>query len=1086
MSILRVVPLTLMALAVAGAERTDRWVAILDGAPVAERVANRAEAMAERGRAIRAEIGRKQEEIISVMAERGVRRLGATRTLLNAIYFAGSSEDAEAIRTLPGVTAVMRMKPLYRRADDRATQLVNAPNAWSAVGGESSAGAGQRIAILDSGIDIAHPALVDDSLTPPSGFPRGDTDAFRTNFTSKKVIVARSYVDLLVLGDDPANSRPDDLTPRDRVGHGTAVAMLAAGRRVNGPAATVVGVAPKAFLGNYKIFGSPGVNDTTFSSAVAAALEDAVADGMDVATLSLGRPADWGALDLCRQGTRACDPNATAVHNAARLGLIVVVPAGNTGDSGFSLPTLGSIESPGTAPSAITVGATTNAHIYYQSLRLTGANVPASLNRINTQFGNGPVPASPVSGPLRDVATLNDDGRACRPLGNGTLNGAIALIQRGGCNLDLKVIHAQRAGALGVVMIQFENSNLVFPMRGLDQTGIPAVLIASRDGQAIKSLMRTGVTPTAALDPAVTQTNAPADEIAYFSSQGPSMGDLLLKPEISAVGTDLYLATQKFDPNGEGYSADGYRAVQGTSFAVPMVAGAAALLTQRNPNWPVAAFKSALVGTANPAIDDFDASGNRIRARVMSTGAGKLDAAAALTTQIYTDPAALSFGAVSSGTQAPALGLRVGNPGSTGVTLSVRVVQRDADSVGRIAVTPSSFNLPPGQVTQLTVRLEGGRPNPGSYEGVLEISGAGPTMRVPYLYLVGDGVPFNAYALQNDNFVSTPNAVFDGNNNPLLVKFVDRYGVPVRGLAMRWSVVSGGGSIGQGNQAVSRTTDDYGVGFAGLQLGPELGEHAFRVEAGGVAYTFAGRAIPQPAIRSGGIVDAASLRAGQGLAPGSYISIFGTGLSEVTRVFSTPYLPISLSGVSVSFDAPARRISVPGALHFVSDQQINVQIPWELQGLTSVQMKVSIGNISSAVFNVPLNEFSPGIFEYDDASSGRRVAAALDGRNAVISGANPVARGGVIQMFVNGLGRVSATPASGEPASTTTLSNTLATPEVRIGGRVAPIVFSGLAPGLVGLYQVNVTVPDDVATGVQTLTLAIGGVTSQQSQVIVR
>jgi minor extracellular serine protease Vpr len=99
---------------------------------------------------------------------------------------------------------------------------------------------------LDSGIDHQHPALLDDSLRPPPGYPK--CVPRDCPYTSNKVIVARSYVEMLAAGTPPnpaEDSRPDDPTPRDRVGHGTAVAVIAAGREVSTPSATISGVAPK-------------------------------------------------------------------------------------------------------------------------------------------------------------------------------------------------------------------------------------------------------------------------------------------------------------------------------------------------------------------------------------------------------------------------------------------------------------------------------------------------------------------------------------------------------------------------------------------------------------------------------------------------------------------------------------------------------------------------------------------------------------------------------------------------------------------------------------------------------------------------
>ena len=177
----------------------------------------------------------------------------------------------------------------------------------------------------------------------PTGFPKCDVPSNRA-FTNNKVIVARSYVALDSYTDtppvaNPVYSTPDDTTPRDRVGHGTAIAMIAAGVQNTGPQGTIQGVAPKAFLGNYKIFGSPGVNDYALYAAFDKALLDAVADGMDVVTLSLseGNMPSYGPLDVdttCSSDGSAlpCDIYAQAVESAVSAGLVVVTAAGNDGD----------------------------------------------------------------------------------------------------------------------------------------------------------------------------------------------------------------------------------------------------------------------------------------------------------------------------------------------------------------------------------------------------------------------------------------------------------------------------------------------------------------------------------------------------------------------------------------------------------------------------------------------------------------------------------------------------------------------------------------------------------------------------------
>ena len=187
-------------------------------------------------------------------------------------------------------------------------------------------------------------------------------------------------------------------------------------------------------------------------------------------------------------------------------------------------------------------------------------------------------------------------------------------------------------------------------------------------------------------------------------------------------------------------------------------------------------------------------------------------------------------------------------------------------------------------------------------------------------------------------------------------------------------------------------------------------------------------------------------------------------------------LPLTMDGVTVSFDVPSAKISVPGHLTYVSPTQINVQAPWELQGQTSAQVKVTLYGYSYGnVVTVALADTAPQFFDI-----GGGIVAALDGNNVAVTAANPVKRGQVVQLYMNGLGPVTNGPASGEFASTTALTYTKAQDTaVTIGGQTAQVLFTGLAPSFPGLYQVNAIVPTGISAGTVPISLTIAGATTK-------
>ena len=186
----------------------------------------------------------------------GVKVLHQETLLINSLVVKATAEELQELENHPSVQGVYPNLKRYLLMD-AAPALVGAPAAWQEVGGSEEAGLGIRIGLIDSGINQDHVMFQDPDLVPPEGFPISEPEGF----TNNKVIVARSFV-----RKEFGLSR--DEGPRDAIGHGSRVAGAAAGVAVDSPLASVSGIAPRAFLGNYNVFGTQG---TTTSAAVIAA-----------------------------------------------------------------------------------------------------------------------------------------------------------------------------------------------------------------------------------------------------------------------------------------------------------------------------------------------------------------------------------------------------------------------------------------------------------------------------------------------------------------------------------------------------------------------------------------------------------------------------------------------------------------------------------------------------------------------------------------------------------------------------------------------------------------------------------------------
>ena len=217
------------------------------------------------------------------------------------------------------------------------------------------------------------------------------------------------------------------------------------------------------------------------------------------------------------------------------------------------------------------------------------------------------------------------------------------------------------------------------------------------------------------------------------------------------------------------------------------------------------------------------------------------------------------------------------------------------------------------------------------------------------------------------------------------------------------------------------------------------------------------------------------------VAAGSVAAVFGNNLSPgETNSAGYTVLPTSLGQTSLYLGGQA------APLFYVSPGQVNVQIPWELAGQTEATVAATSAGAPSNSRTVPIAAFAPGLFTIDNTGAGQ--GAVLIAPTSTLAGpASPVSRGAYISIFGTGLGAVTNQPVTGAAALGDPLSFSLTAPTVTIGGVTSEVSFSGLAPGFVGLYQVNVVVPSSVEPGSTVpVILTIGGVASNTVTIAVQ
>jgi len=401
--------------------------------------------------------------------------------------------------------------------------------------------------------------------------PPGDPDY--ATACNDKLVGAFTYV----------ATEPDEIiSPEDSEGHGSHTASTVAGNTVDvvfqGVSTTISGVAPHAQIISFDVCVPTPPNGACYGDATVAAVDDAIASGVDVINYSIS-----GGSNPYN------DPVELAFLAATEAGIFVSTSAGNAGD------TTGESSVAHRSPWVSTVAAASHARIFANAVDITGpGTVPAELVGIGAYQSGTLITSDLVNLPIKYSPT-NLNGCAAFPAGFFT--GAFALIQRGTCNFSVKEANARAAGATYVFIFNSRSGPPV-GMSGVTS----AAMLSIEEGTAIKNWIDTNPTATATMYAATSRIVNPAwqDIIAGFSSYGPNTTFDVLKPDITAPGVNILAAvadaTIAPSPN---YELDLY---QGTSMSSPHNAGAAALMKALHPTWTPMEIRSAMMMTAQDGL----------------------------------------------------------------------------------------------------------------------------------------------------------------------------------------------------------------------------------------------------------------------------------------------------------------------------------------------------------------------------------------------------------------------------------------------------------------------------------------------------
>lgn len=523
--------------------------------------------------------------------------------ILNGVSTKLTPAEAEVMATVPGVRKVLR-NTIETIDTDSGPSWIGAPTLWdgSAVPDEmGTKGEGVLVGILDTGINFDHPSF---SATPADGYTYPAPAKFLgvcdpTNVEQYDPAYATACNNKLI-GAYSYTRDSEPITPEDEEGHGSHTASTTAGNTVAmdfyGFPLTISGVAPHAQIIAYDVCYPNEANGACEGDDSVAAVQQAILDGVDVINYSIsgGNNPYSDAVEL-------------AFLEATNTGMVVSTSAGNSG------PTAATVAH--RSPWLLSTAASTHDRKFTSIVNFSN---PTYTN-IVTLSGQIPFTTAVTDAPVKWSNDDNGNLLGCNAFTAGYFTGSIALIQRGTCTFSTKILNAQAAGAMGVLLYTDSRDPGAMSVSG---TSIPAVMldIPGATGTAIGNWVHGATSPTVSITAfGIYHNNAFGDITASFSSRGPNTTFDVLKPDVAAPGVEILAAVS--DSTITPSATAEYNLMQGTSMASPHDAGSAALLKALHPTWTPSMIKSALMLTANDVMlkqdkvtpaDPFDIGAGRV------------------------------------------------------------------------------------------------------------------------------------------------------------------------------------------------------------------------------------------------------------------------------------------------------------------------------------------------------------------------------------------------------------------------------------------------------------------------------------------